>query len=169
MRIVEWIQIVVGLFAIGTGAIVVRGVLKITLSSSVVIRFLDCSLIASVAGLLPLSRHLSTIQGICMGSVYCAAVVFLAWHRFHLAGVWRPVFAFALVAVLYLNVVSLSFRLLQHSALSSAAAVGAGIHPGVVQLFITLAFAPLGALAVQRCHAQRTSDARHTRFLFVKR
>ena len=168
MKMVEWIQIVVGLFAIGTGAIVVRGVLKITLNSSLVIQFLDCSLIASVVGLLPLSRHLSTIQGICMASVYCAAIVFLAWHRFHLAGVWRPVFAFAVVAVLYLNVVSMSIQLLQHSSLSSAAA-GTGTHPGPVQLLITLAFAPLGALAVQRCHALQTSGARHNRFLFIKR
>jgi len=169
MKLVEWIQVVVGLFAIGTGAMVVRGILRIALNSNRVVRFLDYSLIASVAGLMPLTHRLSATQGICMVTVYCAAVVFLAWRKFHLAGVWRPVFAFSMVAVLYLNVVSLSVQLFDHSPLSSTAATEHGIHLGVVQLCITLAFAALGALAVQRCHAPQTSDAQHAAFIFAKR
>ena len=69
MKIVEWIQVVLGLLAIVSGAIVLRGVLSVALSGHRVVRFLECSLVASLAGLLPLTRHLSPIQGICMLSV----------------------------------------------------------------------------------------------------
>src|SRR5208282_5751839 len=98
-----WIHILLGLLAIGSGAIVLHGVLKVELSRNRVTQFLRYSLVASVAGLLPLTPHLSPIQGICMLSVYCAGAVVLAWRKFRLAGLWRPVFAFFLVAVLYLN------------------------------------------------------------------
>ena len=156
MNILGWIQGVLGLLAIGSGAIVLRGVLRVALNGSRVIRLLEYSLIASVAGLLPITGHLSPTQGICMLSVYCVAAVVLAWRKFHLAGRWRPIFAFFIVAVLYLNVVSVSIQLLNHSPLFAMAASEAGAHFGIIQFFLTSAFAVLGVLAVKRCHAQRT-------------
>jgi hypothetical protein len=66
MNVLGWIQVVLGLLAIGSGAIVLRGVLRVALNGSRVIRFLEYSLIASVAGLLPITGHLSPTQGICL-------------------------------------------------------------------------------------------------------
>ena len=154
MRILEWIQAVLGLFAIGSGAIVLRGVLGVGLSGHRVVRFLECSLIASLAGLLPLTRHLSPIQGICMMSVYCAGAVILVWRKFHLAGLWRPVFAFLIVAALYLNVVFVSIRFLNPSPLSSMAATGAGLRFQIAQFVFASVFAVLGVMSVR--HARRT-------------
>jgi hypothetical protein len=156
MKIVEWIQVALGLLAIVSGAIVLRGVLSVALSGHRVVRFLECSLVASLAGLLPLTRHLSPIQGICMLSVYCAGAVVLAWRKFRLAGLWRPVFAFSIVAVLYLNVVSVSIRLFTHSAQFAMASTETGSRFEIVQFFFASVFAVLGVLAMRVCHAQRT-------------
>jgi hypothetical protein len=158
MKIFEWIQVVLGLLAIGSGAIVLRGVLRVALNGSRVVRFLEYSLIAGVAGLLPLTHHLSPTQGICMLSVYCAGAVVLAWRKFHLAGLWRPVFAFSIVAVLYLNVVSVSIQLFNHSPLFAMAATESGSHFEIAQFFLASAFAVLGLLSVRMCHAQRTNS-----------
>jgi hypothetical protein len=154
MKIIECIQVVLSMLAIGSGAIVLRGVLRVTLSGTRVVRFLEYSLIACVAGLLPLTRHLSPNQVICILSVYCAAAVLLAWRKFHLAGLWRAVFAFLIVAVLYLNVVSLSIQLHNHSLSLETAVTGPNAHFRLVQFFLASAFAALGMFAVRMCHAQ---------------
>jgi hypothetical protein len=156
MEILGWIQVVLGLLAIGSGAIVLRGVLRVTLSGSRVAWFLRYSLIAALAGLLPLTSHISTIQGICMLSVYCTGTVVLAWRKFCLAGLWRSVFAFFIVAVIYLNVVSVSIRLFNNSAQFAMVSTVSGLHLEIAQFFFASVFAVLGVLAVRRCHVQRT-------------
>jgi hypothetical protein len=156
MEILGWIQVVLGLLAIGSGAIVLRGVLRVALSGNRVVWFLRYSLIAAFSGLLPLTRHLSPVQGICMLSVYCTGAVVLAWRKFCLAGLWRSVFAFFIVAVLYLNVVSVSFLLLKHSPLFAMASKESGLRFEIAQFFFASVFAVLGVLTVRRCHVQRT-------------
>lgn len=156
MKSIGCIQVLLGLLAIGSGTIVLHGVLKVRLSGNRVVRFLRYSLIASVAGLLPLTPHLSPIQGICMLSVYCTGAVVLAWRKFCLAGLWRSVFAFFIVAVLYLNVVSVSFLLLKHSPLFAMASKESGLRFEIAQFFFASVFAVLGVLTVRRCHVQRT-------------
>jgi hypothetical protein len=158
MTILGWIQVVFGLLAIGTGAIVLRGVLRVTLSGHRLVRFLRWSLLASVAGLIPLTRHLTPIQGICMLSVYGSAAIVLAWRKFHLAGLWRPVFALSIVAVLYLNVVSMSIRLFNYYPLFSMESMDYGSRFAVAQFFLASVFAVLGVLAVRVCHARHTQS-----------
>jgi hypothetical protein len=151
MKIFGWIQVALGLLAIGSGAMVLRGMLREMLSGHRVVRFLERSLIASLACLLPLTPHLLPIQGICMLSVYCAGVAVLAWRKFRLAGLWRPVFAFFIVTVLYLNVVSVSIQVFNHSP---SFATESGSHFEIAQFFLASAFAVLGVLSVR--HAQRS-------------
>lgn len=158
MKIFEWIGIVLGLLAIGAGAIVLRGVLKVALNGNWVVRFLRFSLFASLIGLLPLTRHLSPAQEICMLSVYCSAGIVLAWRRFHLAGLWRPVFALSIVAVLYLNVVSMSIRLFNYSPLASMESIDSSSRFLIAQSLLALVFAVLGVRALKVCHAPRTQS-----------
>ena len=158
MRIIEWIQVLLDLLAIGSGAMVMRGILRVALSGHRVVRFLECSLIASAAGFLPLTPHLAPIQGICMLSVYCSGVVVLAWRKFFLAGLWRPVFAFSLVAVLYLDVVSVSILLFRHNPLFAMASSESSSCFGIAQLFFASVFTVLGVLAVKMCHVQRAQS-----------
>ena len=156
MIILGWIQVVLGLLAIASGAIVLRGVLKVALGGNRVVWFLRFSLIAAVAGLLPLPRYFSTIQGICMLSVYCSGAVVLAWRKFHLIGIWRPVFAFFIVALLYLNVVFVSIRLFALSPLFAIASTESGSIFDVAQLCLASVFAMLGVLAARMCHHRQT-------------
>ena len=158
MKIDWWIHVLLGLLAIGSGAIVLHGVLKVRLSGNRVVRFLRYSLIASVAGLLPLTPHLSPIQGICMLSVYCAGAAVLAWRKFRLAGLWRSVFSLSVVAVLYLNVVSMSIRLFNYYPLFSMESMDYGSRFAIAQFFLASVFAVLGVLAVRVCHARHTQS-----------
>lgn len=91
-----------------------------------------------------------------MLSVYCSGAVVLAWREFRLAGLWRPVFAFFIVAVFYLNVVSVSIRLFKDSLLFAMASAESVPRFEIAQFFIALAFAVLGVLAVRMCPPQRT-------------
>jgi hypothetical protein len=156
MEILGCIQVVLCLLAIGSGAIVLRGVLKVALSANRVVRFLRYSLIAALVGLIPLTRHLSPIQEICMLSVYCSGAIVLAWRRFQLAGLWRPAFAFSIVAALYLNVISVSIRLFTFSVWFPMVSTQSASRFEIAQFFFASVFAVLGVLAVRTCHVQRT-------------
>jgi hypothetical protein len=151
MKTLEWIQAVFGLLAVGFGAVVLRGILQVKLSGKWVVIFLKCSLIASVAGLLPPGHVLSPIQVICMLSVYCSGAVVLAWLRFDLVGAWRIVFAFLIAVVLYLNVVPLSIQLFQHSLLL---ATSPRLCFEITQILLAASFAVMGAMVLRVCHLE---------------
>jgi hypothetical protein len=156
MSILIWINLAFGVLALGYGAVVLRGVLKGTLRSKWPMRFLACSLLASLGGLVPLTRHLGPIQGICMLLVYCCGAAIAAWLRFHLSGFWRPAFAFSVTAVLYLDLVFTSMQLFNHLQIS---AIALAVHFSafqVLQFLFAVLFAVLGLLAVKKCHALPT-------------
>lgn len=155
MRILEWICVVIALLATGAGAIVLRGMLRVALSGKQVARFFEYSLIAGVAGILPLTRHLSMLQWICILSVYCSGAAVLAWRKFHLAGQWLPVFAFFVVAVLYLNVVTVSMQLFNGSSPIAIASTTSGSRFEILQFFLASVFALLGVLVLRVHHAGR--------------
>ena len=160
MNILGGIQVAFGLLAVGCGVMVMRGVLRVALSGKRARRFLRYSLFASLAGLLPLSHHLSLNQAICMVSVYCTGVVVLACLKFHLAGIWRTVFAFSITVVLYLNVVSLLVQLFNHSPIFATAASGTYSVVEITQSLLAAFFVVLEVLVV------RSSQAKPARFLY---
>src|ERR1700674_1090478 len=105
LSILTFICFVLGLIAIGTGTMVLFGLLTGILLNKWAVLFLKCSLAASLTGLLISFKHFTLTQGISMLSVYLAGVAVWAWHKFHLTGVWRSVFASSTTLVLYLNIV----------------------------------------------------------------
>jgi phosphoglycerol transferase MdoB-like AlkP superfamily enzyme len=155
MKTLEWIQVVFGLLAIGFGAAVLRGILRVKLSYKWPVLFLKCSLIASIAGLLPPGHQLSPIQALCMLSVYCSGVAVLAWLRFDLAGIWRTVFAFLMTVVLYLNIVSLSIQLFKQSPLLASAAMSPYPSFEITQVLLAALFAFMGVMVLRVCHVER--------------
>ena len=156
MNVLFWINFAFGVLAVGYGAIVLRGVLRGTLRYKWPARFLACSLLASLAGLLPFTFRLAPMQHICMISVYCSAVAIAAWLKFRLFGIWRAVFAFSVTAVLYLDVLSGSVQLFTNSRLFSSALAGPFSVLQVLQFVFTVLFGVLGVLAVRKCHAHPT-------------
>jgi len=155
MRILAWISVCLELLAIGYGAIVLRGILRRSLSRAWVVKFLRWSLLASIAGLLPPVRHFAPIQGVCMLSVYCSGGAILAWLQFRLAGIWRPVFAFLMTTVLYLNTVSISLQMFKHCPFFTAGSIAFSSCCEITQVCFAVTFAVLSVLAVMSCHAER--------------
>jgi hypothetical protein len=163
MKILVWINLAFGVLATGYGTLVVRGVLRRSLRGKWPTRFLACSLLASLAGLLPFTLHLAPIQQICMVTVYCTAVAIAAWLKFHLFGIWRPVFALSVTAVLYLDVVSWAVQLFTNSRLFATALAGPLSAFHVIQFVFAALFVVLGVLAVKKCHAEPTRSFRPER------
>lgn len=154
MNALGWIQIILCLVAIGCGAMVLPGVFRQPLRRKYTVRFLEFSLLASTAGLLPLTRRLTSLQAICILSVYCSGVVVLAWLKFRLAGNWGSVFAFLIPVVLYLNVVALSLRMFLHAPIAVRTAVETHVSIFAAQILFALFVAFLGIAAARKCHAE---------------
>src|SRR3974390_2226646 len=112
-NIFGWVNLAFGVLAALAGVIVLRGLFHRPLSSASTVRFLQCSLVASLAGLMPLTRHLSPVQQVCMLSVYCSAAAIVAWLKFGLVGRSRRIFAVAGTAVLHFHIVFVASRLVR--------------------------------------------------------
>jgi len=160
MNVLVWINFAFGVLSVVYGAIVLDGVLRGTLRYKWPIGFLACSLLASLAGLLPFTFRLAPIQQICMVTVYCSAVAIAAWLKFHLIGIWRPVFACSVTAVLYLDVLAGSVQLFANSRLFATALAGRFSVLQFIQFVFTVIFGVLGVLVVRKCHAEPTSSFR---------
>jgi hypothetical protein len=158
MNTLVWINFAFGVLAVVYGAIVLRGVLRGTLRFKWPTRFLACSLLASLVGLLPFTFRLAPIQQICMLTVYCSAVAIVAWLKFHLIGIWRPVFACAVTAVLYLDVLAGSVQMFANSRLFATALAGRFSALQLIQFAFTVLFGVLGVLVVRKCHAEPTNS-----------
>ena len=162
------IQIVLALVSIAYGAYALRGILSRAPKCNYVIRFLEFSLLASIAGLLPPTRHLSPLQVSCVLSIYASAIVVLAWLKFRLAGNWRSVFAFLIPVVLFLNCDSLSVRWFTRFPIFSGTPEQSTLGIITHSLFAGL-FALLGVLAVKNFHPESVPLPRrfptHHRFI----
>lgn len=156
MNLLIWINAAFGVLATAFGLVVVHGVLRGSLRRKWPTRFLECSLVASLSGLLPFARHLAPMQDICMLSVYCSAAAVAAWLKFHLLGLWRPVFALSVTAVLYLDLVSGSIQLftVAHTFNRPFEEPAWVFH--ALQFGLASVFAALGAMAMKKCYAEPT-------------
>lgn len=146
-----WINPAFGLLAAFAGVIVLRGVFKRTLSSASTVRFLRWSLVASLAGLMPLTRHLTPVQLTCIASVYCSGAAIVAWLKFDLVGRSRRIFALAATGILYFDVVFVATRLFRNPPLFTAPLANPLPFFQLAQILFAVAFIVLGILAVRKC------------------
>jgi hypothetical protein len=154
LNIFGWISVALGFFAALAGGIVLRGIFLRTLNSASTVRFLRWSLVASLAGLLPLTRHLMPIQQICIVSVYCSAAAIVAWLKFGLVGRSRRIFALFVTAVLYIDVVLVATRIFRNPPLFTAPLARPLPFFQVVQIVFAAAVIVLGILAVRKCRIE---------------
>jgi hypothetical protein len=154
MNLFGWINLAFGLLAAFAGVIVVRGVFERKLSSAPTVRFLRWSLVASLAGLMPLSRHLTPVQQICMASVYCSGAAIIAWLKFSLVGSSRRIFALSITGILYFDVVFVATRLFRNPPLFTAPLANPLPFFQFVQILFTAAFTVLGILAARKCRIE---------------
>jgi hypothetical protein len=154
LNIFGWINLAFGLFAALAGGIVLRGIFLRTLSSASTVRFLRWSLVASLAGLMPLTRHLTPVQEICILSVYCSAAAIVAWLKFGLVGGSRRIFGLSVTAVLYIDVVLVATRIFRNPPLFTAPLAQPLLSFQLHQILFAGAFIVLGILAVRKCRIE---------------
>jgi hypothetical protein len=154
MNIFGWINFAFGLFAAFVGVFVLRGMFHRRLSSASTVRFLRSSLIASLAGLMPLTRHLTPVQKISILSVYCSGVAIVAWLIFGLLGRWRRIFVLSVTAVLYFDFAFLSIRVFRNSLLFTPSIAQPFLLSQVVHFLFAAGFIVLGILAVRNCEIE---------------
>jgi hypothetical protein len=111
IQFLRLLHVLICCLAIGLGALTLSGILRNRLIVQQMIWFLRCSLSSSIAVLLLSLHHLIPAQVVAIISVYAASLVILAWRAFHFMGAWRPVFAFALAIVVYLNVEAMAIQI----------------------------------------------------------
>jgi hypothetical protein len=151
----------------------VRGVFRGHLGSASTVRFLRCSLIASLAGLLPLTHHLTPVQKICIVSVYLSAAAIIAWLKFGLVGRSRRIFALSVTAVLYFDVVSVATQLFGNPPLFTATLAKPLQSFQLIQILFAAAFVFLGIAAVSKCRTERVArlpmpeKVRHTHRIHI--
>jgi hypothetical protein len=142
-----WINVTFGLLAAVGGVIVLHGVFHKPLSQGSTVRFLIGSLLASLAGLMPMTRHITPVQQICMLSIYCSALATVAWLRFGLAGHWRRIFTLCVTAVLYFDIVFVSTSLFKNPPLLTTPLAKPLSWFQVAQILFAAAFMVLGIQA----------------------
>jgi len=151
MMILEWTNVIFGVLAIGFAAVILRGFIRRSLRRRWVVRFLMCSLVASIAGLLPPSQHLTAIQIICILSVYCSGIAAVPMLKHQLPEVWRPIFIVSITATLCLGFVSSAMQLLNIAPLLAALAAQTHFAVHFILLLVIASFAGAITIAVKEC------------------
>ncbi len=153
LSILTFIHLAFALIAISSGAIVLFGLLTRELLDKWAVLYLRCSLAASVTGFAFPFDHLPLTHKVSMLSVYVAGAVILAWRKYHLAGVWRPIFAMTTTAVLYLNVFVATTEVFKDEPPFTALAPTPSEPTFLVAQFLVLVlFVVLGIIAGKRFH-----------------
>ena len=153
LGILTFLHVVSALLAIGFGAKVLAGILTRELLNKWPVRFLKCSLVTSVTGLLfPFHQFLPTHLAYML-SVYLSAAAVLAWRKFHFAGIWSSIFAMSIPIVLYLDVLAVIVQVFKHIPSLMALAPTLSESPFLVTEFVVLMpFAMSSIFAAKRLH-----------------
>jgi hypothetical protein len=107
------VHVVISLVGIGSGLVVVCGLLtakRLDLWTGI---FLATTVLTSVTGFFLPAEHFMPSHAVGIISLIVLAIAILARYRLHLAGVWRRIYVVTAVIALYLNVFVLIAQLFQ--------------------------------------------------------
>jgi hypothetical protein len=147
------VHVVLSLVGIGSGFIVVFGLISAKRLDGLTALFLATTVATSLTGFLfPFHKLLpSHVVGIV--SLVVLAIAILARYARHLTGAWRWIYAANVVIGLYLNVFVLVAQAFQKVPALKAMAPTQSEAPFVVaQLMVMALFVMLGIFAVKRFH-----------------
>jgi hypothetical protein len=145
----------ISLIGIGSGLIVMVGLLTGKRLDGLTAVFLTTTVLTSVSGFAFPFDHLlpSHIFGII--SLVVLAVTIVARYAFHLAGAWRGTYVVGAAIALYLNVFVLIAQLfMKVPALKALAPTGKEPPFLIVQLAVMAIFVALTILAAKRFHLE---------------
>ncbi len=153
MTTLTLVHVVLSLVGIGSGFIVVFGLIAAKRLDGLTALFLATTAATSLTGFLfPFHKLLpSHVVGIV--SLVVLAIAILARYASHLTGAWRSIYAANVVIGLYLNVFVLVAQAFQKVPALKAMAPTQSEAPFVVaQLVVMALFVMLGIFAVKRFH-----------------
>ena len=151
------LHVLISLVGIGTGFVVLYGLLGANRLPGWTAVFLVTTVLTSVTGFFfPFEKLLpSHIVGII--SLVVLTPTMLGLYVFHLAGRWRSVYVVGAVVALYFNTFVLVAQMfLKLPPLTALAPTGSEPAFAAAQLFVLIAFIVLGLWAVRRFHPGST-------------
>jgi hypothetical protein len=153
LSLLTFVYTVFDVVAIETGVVVLFGLLTGELLRKWTVLFLRFTLATSLTGLLFPLHSFTLVHGCSMLSVYVSGMVVLAWRTFHLAGVWRSIFALTITIVLYLNVVVAIDQVFEQiSRFTALATTQSELTFRATQFLVMVLFAVIGIVTVKRFH-----------------
>jgi hypothetical protein len=147
------LHVAISLIGIGSGVIVLLGMLGSMRLSALTFLFLVTTALTSITGFF-FPFH-GVTPGIVVGilSLVVLLPASLARYAFHMAGAWRWIYVVTATIALWFNVFVLIAQLFEHvPALHALAPTGTEPPFKIAQLCALVLFAVLGFLAVRRFH-----------------
>jgi hypothetical protein len=157
------IHVLISLAGIGTGVVVLAGLLTARRLETWTAAFLVTTVATSVTGFMFPFEHLLPSHAVGVLSLIVLAVGIYARYARHIAGWWRPAFVISAVVALYFNVFVLVVQLfLKVPALKVLAPTQSEPPFAIAQLAVLVTFAVLGVLAVRAFHPDKTGTGDRT-------
>jgi hypothetical protein len=149
-----FVHVVLSLIGIGSGFVVVYGLVAAKRLDARTAVFLASTVATSVTGFLLPFEHFLPSHAIGIISLLVLAVAILARYAFHLVGAWRRTYAISAVIALYLNVFVLIAQLFQKvSALHALAPTQSEAPFLLTQLVLFALFVAVATAAASRFRA----------------
>lgn len=149
------IHVLLSLVAIGTGFVVVAGLLASKRPDGPTTLFWTTAVATTVTGFLFPFHGFTPAIGLGIVSMCVLAVGLAALYRFGLAGGWRRTYAITAVIALYLNMFVLVVQLFEKvPALKELAPTQSEPPFQVAQLVVLVVFAVLGVQAARKFHGE---------------
>jgi hypothetical protein len=155
------LHVIISLIGIGSGLIVLYGLLSAKRMDGGTVIFLLFTVLTSVTGFLFPFVHLLPSHKVGIISLVLLAIAIAARYLFHMAGAWRSTYVVSAVMSLYLNCfVLVAQAFLKAPALHALAPTGTEPPFLVAQLIVLVIFIGLTILAVKRFkNANLASDS----------
>jgi len=155
-----FVHVVLSLVGIGSGFVVVFGLLTAKRLDGWTALFLASTVLTSVTGFLFPFHHFLPSHGVGIVSLIVLAVAIFARYARHLAGAWRRTYAITSVIALYLNVFVLIAQLFMKVPALKAMAPTQSEPPFLVaQLVVMALFVVIGIFAAIRFRDEQLRTA----------
>lgn len=165
LAVLTFVHVAFSLVGIGSGLVVLAGLLTSKRLDSWTALFLTTTVATSVSGFLFPFQHFLPSHAIGLVSLVVLAVAIPARYNFHMAAHWRRIYVASAMFALYLNVFVLVAQLFQKVPVLRAMAPTQSEPPfAIAQLLVFVLFLLAGGLAVIRFRiepAMKETEPKH--------
>jgi hypothetical protein len=155
-----FLHVIISLIGIGSGLIVLYGLLNGKRMNGGTAIFLLLTVLTSVTGFLFPFEHLLPSHKVGIISLVLLAIAILARYSFHMAGAWRSTYVVSAVMSLYLNCfVLVAQAFMKAPALHALAPTGKEPPFLAAQLILLAIFIVLTITAVKRFKIENSADS----------